>query len=106
MSASGDRIVAVQYEGGMYMSTNCGTNWTQVTSTDPGVNLAAQPFESVTVSRNGQRIVAAVQNGPLYVSSNAGQNWVAGTLIGSAVRSPDRGVRSTARARPTPRPTA
>ena len=29
MSASGDRIVAVQYEGGMYMSIDRGTTWTQ-----------------------------------------------------------------------------
>ncbi|NPC54543.1 WD40/YVTN/BNR-like repeat-containing protein [Caenimonas soli] len=96
MSASGDRIAAVQYGGGLYMSTNGGANWTQVTSTDPGVNLAAQAFESVNVSQDGQRIVVAVQNGPLYVSSNAGVNWVAGTMAAAPLNGWWRSVDSSA----------
>jgi len=96
MSASGDRMVAVQYGGGLYMSTDRGSTWTQVTSSDPGVTLSAQPFESVNISQDGQRIVAAVQNGPLYVSSNAGQNWVAGTMAAVTLTGWWRSVDSSA----------
>jgi len=96
MSASGDRMVAVQYGGDLYMSTDRGTTWTAVPSTDPGVNLSGQPFESVSISQDGQRIVAAVQNGPLYVSSNAGQNWVAGTMAAATLTAWWRAVDSSA----------
>jgi len=96
MSASGDRMVAVQYGGDLYMSTDRGTTWTAVPSTDPGVNLSGQPFESVNISQDGQRIVAAVQNGPLYVSSNAGQNWVAGTMAAATLTAWWRAVDGSA----------
>jgi hypothetical protein len=93
MSASGNRIVAAQYEGGLYMSVNGGVNWTQITTINAGVN---PPFESVTVSRDGQRIVAAVQNGSLYASSNAGATWTTGTLVGgAALTGPWRSVDSS-----------
>jgi hypothetical protein len=103
MSANGDRLVAVQYGGRMYMSTNSGVNWTPVAipdldtrPVDPNPDLNAQPFESVTVSSDGNRIVAAVQDGPLVVSSNAGLNWVAGTSGGALLTGWWRSVDSSA----------
>lgn len=103
MSANGDRMVAVQYGGRMYMSTNRGVNWTPVAipdldtrPVDPNPNLNDQPYESVTVSSDGNRIVAAVQNGPLIVSSNAGLNWVAGTSGGALLTGYWRSVDSSA----------
>jgi hypothetical protein len=84
MSATGDIMMAAQYQGNLYMSIDRGTTWTPVTSTASGINLTAQPYESISLSRSGQRIVVGVQNGPVYVSSNAGATWVTGTLVGGA----------------------
>jgi hypothetical protein len=79
MTPSADRIVAVQYGGGMYLSTDLGASWRQLTTASAGVNLVDQLWESVSVSNDGQGIVAAVQNGPIYASGDGGQTWVAGT---------------------------
>jgi hypothetical protein len=83
MTPRGERIYALQYGGGMYLSTNQGATWSKVTSTSPGVNLDNQPYEAVSVSADGQRIVASVQNGPIYASANAGQSWTAGKVAGT-----------------------
>lgn len=80
MTPAAERIFAVQYGGNMYMSSDRGSSWTQVTTTSPGVNLTGQLYESISVSRDGSHIVAAVQNGPIYVSSNGGASWSAGTI--------------------------
>jgi photosystem II stability/assembly factor-like uncharacterized protein len=83
MTPGAERIFAVQYGGNMYMSSDRGASWTQVTSS--AVNLSGQLYESISVSRDGQRIVAAIQNGPLAVSSNGGQSWTVGAIGSPAV---------------------
>jgi hypothetical protein len=103
ISATGERIVAVQYGGRMYMSTNHGVNWTPVTIpdldtrvVDPNPDPNNQPFESVTISSDGLRIVAAIQNGPIVFSNDAGLSWVAGTIGGTLLTGSWRSVDSSA----------
>lgn len=88
MTPSGDRIVAAQFfdsvnPSGLYISEDRGATWTQLHSSNPGVTLENQAYESVSISNDGQRIVAAVQNGPIYVSGDGGRTWASGTLAGS-----------------------
>lgn len=85
MSATGDKMVAVQFGGGMFISTNFGVNWTQVS--DPLVsNAAGLRFESVTMSQDGTHLAAVLQpttaapNGHLVVSVNGGTTWTEPTL--------------------------
>ena len=86
MSATGDKMVAVQYGGGMYMSSNFGVTWTQVT--DPLVNgPAGLNFESVTMSQDGHHLAAVIQadpatapDGPLVLSNDGGTTWTAASL--------------------------
>ena len=95
LTADGSRIVAVQYEGGMFTSTDRGVTWTRLTH--PLVNVATGlAFESVTISRDGTRLAAVVQNGSLLVSTDAGATWAAATLPGTVQTRPWRSVDSSA----------
>ncbi|MBA2961352.1 MULTISPECIES: WD40/YVTN/BNR-like repeat-containing protein [Ramlibacter] len=94
MSADGQRMVAIAFGGGMWVSTNKGVNWTQV-SGGAAVNLAARDFESVTMSDDGQRITAVIMNGPVVSSANGGTTWVVGTSAGAALTKPWRSVDSS-----------
>ena len=112
MSATGDRMVAVQYQGGgMFTSTDFGAHWVHVT--DPLVNPAVGvlSFEGVTMSQDGQRIAAVVQpsvpdvanpnsanvpNGRLVVSTNGGTTWTEPALPGGIARHDWRNIDSSA----------
>ena len=88
MSANGERMVAVQYQGtGMYMSTDMGVTWNQVTSSplvfNADTTVPGIAFESVTISEDGQRIAAVIQNGRLVYSNDAGATWTAATMPGT-----------------------
>jgi hypothetical protein len=87
MSATGNRMVAVQYGGGMYMSTDFGVTWTQVTSSALVNVTGGLSFESVTMSQDGLHIVAAVQpttgttpTGRLAYSNDGGATWALASL--------------------------
>lgn len=79
-SADGRKLVALQYGGGMFISTDFGATWSRVT--DPLVNApGGLAFESVAMSQDGQRILASVQPdasvpaGRLVQSSDGGATW-------------------------------
>jgi photosystem II stability/assembly factor-like uncharacterized protein len=95
MSASGDRIVAVQYGGGMYTSTDFGTTWNRVTNALVN-NAGGLSFESVTMSQDGQRIAAVIQNGRLVYSNDGGTTWANATLPGATQTRPWRSIDSSA----------
>lgn len=78
MSADGSSLVAVQYFGGMYRSSNGGQNWTRVTSSPLVDDPSGLAFEGVTMSSDGQRIAAVVQNGRIVYSHNGGLTWNTG----------------------------
>jgi hypothetical protein len=94
MSADGQRMVAIAFGGGMFISTNKGVNWTAV-SGGAAVSLANRDFESVTMSDDGQRITAVIMNGPAVSSADGGATWVAGTSAGAALTKPWRSVDSS-----------
>lgn len=68
-STNGDRIVAAAWNGGIYVSTNYGFDWTLTTA--PSTNS----WSSVACSADGNQILAAVLDGPIYVSRDAGLTW-------------------------------
>jgi hypothetical protein len=94
MSADGQRMVAIAFGGNMYLSTNKGANWAQV-SGGAAVNLAGRDYESVTMSDDGQRIAAVIMNGPAVFSANGGATWAVGTSAGAALTKPWRSVDSS-----------
>lgn len=77
VSANGNRIVAVEYNGdGMVMSNDGGQSFAPVPLP---AGLGANPsFESVTIAKDGSRIAAAIQNGTIIVGtvSEAGVSWI------------------------------
>jgi hypothetical protein len=82
MSLTGSRMVAVQYLGGMYRSTDSGASWSPVS----GGALATtnREYESITTSTDGLRIAAAIMNGEIQVSSDGGATWTAARAAGTA----------------------
>ncbi|MBE7942817.1 hypothetical protein IM725_19805, partial [Ramlibacter aquaticus] len=85
MSAHGERLVALQYGGGIYLSTDKGVTWTR--ATDPLVNNASGlAFEGAAMSQDGLRIAATVQPstavpaGEIVLSQDGGATWHAAAL--------------------------
>jgi hypothetical protein len=83
-SATGDVILAAEYGGGLYRSTNKGVTYTRVTSSALVNAAAGQPFESVTVSGNGQQMAVVIQGGNLVYSNDGGATWFAVAIPGGA----------------------
>jgi hypothetical protein len=68
-SFDGTKLAAVVYFGGIYTSTNSGTNWRQQISA-PYTN-----WQSIASSSDGTKLAAVVYPGGIYTSSNSGTNW-------------------------------
>jgi hypothetical protein len=82
MSASGDKISATVYTGGIYKGSSSGNTyyWGQ-TAAPYGRN-----WYKVAMSSDGQYQVAAAYSDRLYYSSNYGYQWTAtGSYYGSYV---------------------
>lgn len=107
LSADGSRIVAVEFQGGMYLSTDRGATWKQVT--DPLVSRTGGfKFESVTMSRDGMRLAATIRDasdtqagplvgdGALLLSNDGGTTWSRATLPTTAQPKVMRAVDSSA----------
>jgi hypothetical protein len=98
------RMVAVALGGGMYRSTDSGVTWSQLASTDAGVDLNGRQWQSVISDQRGSIVAAAILNGPIYRIDNQGfttsltTGWQAGTLEGSstALVRPWRALASSA----------
>ena len=71
-SADGSKLVAGQWSGGVYVSTNSGGTWTPTILTN-------DYFSSVASSADGCKLVAATAYGPgsggIYTSTNSGLTW-------------------------------
>lgn len=90
-SSDGKRLVAVSFWGGLYTSTDAGTNWVE-----RGTNTIW--YGPVASSADGVRLVAVDATYHMNVSTDAGTNW---TTVGvdrywSAIASSDDGVRLVA----------
>lgn len=67
-SDDGGKLIAADYAGDVYTSTNSGANWT---------HLIKAPFVSrIASSADGMKLVAAAYPGLVYTSTNSGVSWV------------------------------
>ena len=67
-SADGTRLAATVYSGGIYTSTNSGTNW----------QLSGAPTQlwfGIAGSADGKKLIAAAEGANLYLSTNSGTTW-------------------------------
>jgi hypothetical protein len=78
VSSDGTRLVAGSAIGGIWISSNSGTNWAQAT------DLPSADWISVASSSNGTTLVASADEvyigassypGGIWISSNAGATW-------------------------------
>ena len=67
-SADGSRLAVCASPGGIYTSTNSGTNWSSSAAPSSNWNCLAASADCI-------RLVAGVSNGVLYASANFGANW-------------------------------
>jgi hypothetical protein len=61
-------LVAANFDGAIYTSTNAGANWTL--SDAPSLQ-----WGGVASSADGVKLAAAVYGGPIYMSTNSGGTW-------------------------------
>lgn len=76
-SADGSKLVAGQWIGGIYVSTNSGNTWT------PTMAPTNTYWASVASSADGCKLVAAAFYNPndgLYTSTNSGATWVSNNV--------------------------
>jgi hypothetical protein len=79
ISADGTKLVANQYGGGVFTSTDGGTTWTKTSA------IAYQHFwSSIASSADGTKL-AAVENygGDIYTSTDSGATWTDRAAAGS-----------------------
>jgi photosystem II stability/assembly factor-like uncharacterized protein len=70
VSADGGKIAADSFLGGIYTSTDGGTNWMEDVSPDQA------HWSVLASSTNGGNLVAAFFDGGIYTSTNWGLGWV------------------------------
>ena len=70
-------LVAVQ-NGGLYLSTNTGTTFTQISgiANSRGLPTVSSNWSTCDTNANGSYMVAAVSGGRLYYSTDYGVTWV------------------------------
>jgi photosystem II stability/assembly factor-like uncharacterized protein len=79
-SADGNKLVALPYLGGVYISTNAGTTWIQV-SNGPQFGL----FAPIVSSADGSKLAAGrTYEGAIFISTNAGSTWTSNFVAGSS----------------------
>jgi hypothetical protein len=63
--------------GGLYLTTNTGTSWTQISgiANTRGLPTTASTWASCVVNQDGTIMAACIANGRLYYSTNKGVSW-------------------------------
>ncbi len=59
------------FQGAVYISTNSGTTWAQVT------NIPNNYWMNAASSADGSQFVAVANGGRIYISTNSGRTWTA-----------------------------
>lgn len=74
---NGQYMLAAANSGGLYLSTNKGTSWTQLSGTTNSYSLptVASAWTCCAISQDGLIMAAAINNGYLYYSTNSGTTW-------------------------------
>jgi photosystem II stability/assembly factor-like uncharacterized protein len=86
-SADGTKLIALAFNGPIYVSTNSGASWTS--------NNVIGYWRSAACSADGTKAVAVADPGEIYTSTDSGVTWVshfifgAGTGFGSVASSAD-----------------
>lgn len=76
----GSNLIAANYGGGLFISTDGGGSWTETQPSGEG-NL----FWFATASNSsGSTLVAAVSHGRMYITTNGGSNWTETQPAGAA----------------------
>ena len=75
-SADGTNLVAIDYGGQIYTSSDAGVTWT-------GQASGNQNWQAVASSADGTKLVAAIYNGLIYTSPDSGITWVPQVAAGS-----------------------
>ena len=74
ISGTGQNIVATINGGTIYSSSNFGSTWIQLTTTN-GLPSLTENWSSISISGTGQNIVASINGGAIYSSSDFGSTW-------------------------------
>lgn len=71
-SSDGTKLIAAATNSGsgIYISSNSGANWSQVTSLP-----TFSPWSGVASSSDGSKLIAVARGGGIYTSSNWGATW-------------------------------
>ena len=72
VSFDGNKLIAIDFGGRMYMSSDAGQMWNEVTPTGNATNLN---WYSMDMSDDGETIIAAITGGLVYMSIDGGENW-------------------------------
>jgi uncharacterized repeat protein (TIGR01451 family) len=70
-SHDGIKLLAAQFNGPLYSSTNAGVTWRQIPTP------TGRAWTDVASSANGSNLVAVAFYSPIYISKNAGFTWTA-----------------------------
>lgn len=73
-SADGDTLLASQYQGPIYYTTNAGLNWAPLAPSLPP-SFSNPAWEGLACSADGSTLAAVAFNGPICVSTNSGGTW-------------------------------
>ena len=89
-SSDGTKLVAVDYNNGIWTSTDAGVSWTQ----RAGIGF----LRAVASSADGTKLVAVVDSGLIYTSSDSGATWAArgSSLVWRSVASSADGTKLVA----------
>ncbi|HAB50770.1 MAG TPA: hypothetical protein DCE80_01095 [Ignavibacteriales bacterium] len=74
---SKDHIFAGTYEGGVFLSTNNGDNWTQINNGLPIDPFTSDIYILSLAVNSSDHIFASVEDGGVFQFTDIGENWVA-----------------------------
>ena len=72
MSSDGTKILAGQYDGYLYYSSNSGIGWVVVFPCGAGLMMN---WMTTSMSADGTKMIAGVYGGRIYMSLNGGSSW-------------------------------
>jgi len=75
---NGNYMLVSVNNGGLYLSTNTGTSWTQISGTTNSYGLPSivRAWSCSAISEDGLIMCAAINGGNLYYSTNSGTTWL------------------------------
>ena len=75
-SADGSKLLALAFNGPIYVSTNSGKSW--------ATNAVVDYWRSVACSADGTKAVAVAEPGSVYTTTNSGASWSSHFVFGAS----------------------